>query len=419
MRVVIVGAGVVGSAAALALAEAGCEVTLIERGERVAGATSEANGGGVTPLHSEPWNQPGLFGQLGAFMGRRDKPWRLPPSALPGLGLWGMKFLLNSRESRFMRNARADIVLALHSLACLRRWRERFELDYAQTTAGSMQLYFSQPALAASLERRRRLIADLGTVERLDPDAVCEREPALAPVAERLAGALYYPEHESGDACRFARGVADRAAERGAAIRLGEAVERIDCGHDRFRAVETDRDRIEADACVIATGPDTRALLAPLGLAVPIRPVRGYSASFEIDAAAELPTLPLLDAEHRFVSLRLGARGLRIAGLADFAGHRRAVPQTRLSTLLAGASALFPRLAPSLRADSARLWSGLRPVTPDGRPLLGATAIDGLYLDTGHGPMGWTMACGSAELLTELITGAEPTIDPTPYTPGR
>lgn len=419
MKVIVIGGGVVGATTALALAERGIGVTLIEKRDRLADDTSHANGGGITPLHSEPWNGPGLAGSLLGYLGRQDAPWRLPPQMLPRLGGWGLRFLAQSRRSHFIANARANIRLGLYSLERLREWRRRYEFDYTQTTAGSMQLYFSGKAFEHSLAMRHQLLEHLGEVEPLDVDAVVAREPALAPVAEKLAGGLYYPAHESGDAARFARCAAEQAQRQGAELRLGEALERVVCENGRLKAVETDRERIEADACVVAAGPQTPALVRLLGLRVPIQPVRGYSATFELEQPAALPRLPLLDTAHRFVTLRLGERGLRIAGLADFAGHRRAIPPARMEVLLAGARALLPQLAGQLTPAAGRLWAGLRPVTPDGRPLLGETAMAGVYLNAGHGPMGWTMACGSAWMIADRIEGCTPQFDTEPYDPCR
>ncbi|WP_376695627.1 FAD-dependent oxidoreductase [Wenzhouxiangella sp. EGI_FJ10305] len=415
MRVTVIGAGVVGACTALALVERGFEVTLIEQRDRVAEVNSHANGGGVTPLHSEPWNGPGLAGSLLKYMGRADAPWRLPPQRLPGLGRWGVRFLAQSRRSPFMANARANIRLGLYSQDRLRDWRDRYAIDYAQTTAGSMQLYFNRAAFDRALAMRRELIDGLGEVEPLDVEAVVAREPALAPVADRLAGGLFYPTHESGDAARFAQGVAEAAGRQGAQVHLGESIRRIVCDKQKLTAVETDRATIKADACVIAAGPATTELLRPLGIRVPIQPVRGYSATFELEDTHALPALPLLDTARRFVTLRLGERGLRIAGLADFAGHRRAIPPARMDVLLNNARELLPALAEQLTPAAGRLWSGLRPVTPDGRPLLGETNIRGLYLNAGHGPMGWTMACGSAQILADLVDGREPALDISDY----
>lgn len=416
---IVLGAGVVGATTALALAERGVEVRLIDARERIADDTSHANGGGLTPLHADPWNAPGLAASLLKYAGRKDAPWRLPPGRLPALGRWGLAFLANARRRRFVANARANIRLGLYSLDRLRDWRARYDFQYAQTTAGSMQIYDDRRAFERALHLRRELIDGLGEVQPLEVDEVVCREPALAPVAERLAGGLYYPEHESGDAAAFARGAAEAAERLGARLHLGERVSSLVIEKGRFVGVETAQGRLRGNACVLAAGPEIPHLLRPLGLKVPIQPVRGYSATFELEDGRALPRLPVLDTARRFVTLRLGETRLRVAGLADFAGHRRAIPPARMDVLLASARRLLPAVADQLTPAAGRLWAGLRPVTPDGRPLLGESAIEGLYLNAGHGPMGWAMACGSANLVADLIEGRPPAIDLAPYRPGR
>lgn len=407
-RVIVIGAGVVGSATALALTERGVNVTLIERHPDAAAETSLANGGGVTPAHSEPWNAPGLMGKLIRNLGRADAPYRLSPLAVPGMGLWGLKFLSNMREQRFVENARKNIELGMYSLLRLRAWRERHGLEYDQTMTGSMQVYFDRPAMQEAIEFRRRLVGERSRIERLDADEAIEREPALEPVRQRLAGAIGFPDHESGDAAVFSRAVADVAKGMGAELRFGETVHTIRTGRDGFEAVVTDRGEYRADACVIAAGPESPRLARAAGLKLPIYPVRGYSATFELADPEDAPTLPMLDTSSRFVTLRLGERRLRIAGLADFAGYRRTIRADRIATLLEGARQLLPRLADQLRPERGELWAGLRPVTPDGVPLLGPSRVPGIHINAGHGPMGWTMACGSAEITADAVTGTSP-----------
>ncbi len=418
-RVVVIGAGVVGTSTALALAERGLEVILIERNGEAAHETSQANGGGLTPAHSEPWNAPGLLGKLVRNLGRADAPYRLSPLALPGMGLWGLRFLANMRRERFLENARNNIRLGLYSLECLRRWRERYGMEYHQTLSGSMQVYFSRELMAEAVQFRRELLAGAAPIQPLGVDEVIDREPALAPVRPELAGAIAFPEHESGDARRFSQAAAELAVSKGATLMFGANVEAIRTDGGRLRSVATDHGEIEADACVIAAGPAAARLARPLGLRLPIYPVRGYSATFEIERGDALPTLPMLDTASRFVTLRLGERGLRIAGLADFAGDSRRIVPRRVECLLAGARRLLPELSSELVAERAELWAGLRPVTPDGLPLLGETRVPGVFVNAGHGPMGWTMACGSADLLAAQIVGSPAAIELTTFDPQR
>lgn len=418
MHVIVIGAGVVGTSTALALSERGIGVTLIDSREPACD-TSLANGGGVTPAHSEPWNSPALLPNLMRHLGRADAPYTLSPLALPGMGRWGIRFLANTRKARFVANARKNIRLGLYSLECLRALRERYRIDYHHTAEGSMQVYFSSEAMEESFELRHELLDGRARVEPVDADEAIRREPALEPVRDRLAGALYFPDHESGDAAAFSRSVAALAARQGAQLWFNAPVRAIEVDNGRFVAVVTDEGRIEADRCVVAAGPDSPGLLKNHGIRLPIYPVRGYSATFELDDPAPAPELPMLDTTSRFVTLRLGGKRLRIAGLADFAGHRRIIPQKRIASLLKGARNLLPALAEQLLAERAELWAGLRPVTPDGVPLLGQTRVKGVFVNTGHGPMGWTMACGSARMTADLITGTTPEIESDDYDVNR
>lgn len=423
MKVIVLGAGVVGATTALVLAERGVDVVLIEREREAAAGTSHANGSGLTPCHAEPWNPPGTFAKLPDALLHDDRPWRMRLSALPGMFGWGLKFLANSRASRYYRNAAHCVRLGLYSTACMGPLRERHALEYRQITRGSLELYFSAEELEAAIELRRRLKlpGDLPGIDyrQLDRAELVAAEPALEPVAGRIHGTLLFPVHESGDACEFSREAVARAAGLGAEVRFGTPVERIVADSGRFRAVTTGSGEIEADACIVATGCDSPALLRPLGLRVPIYPVKGYSATIEIDADDPAPTLPLLDLKRRFVTARLGPNRLRIAGLAEFAGRDLSIDPRRLRLLLENAAALLPRLRTKILEADPHAWTGLRPMTPDGPPLIGPTPIEGLHLNTGHGAMGWTQAAGSADLVADLVTGRTPGIDPSGLLPKR
>lgn len=410
MHIVVIGAGVVGATTALSLVERGLDVTLVERAGEPATGTSKANGSGITPAHAEPWNPPGTVYKLLPAMLHGNRPWRVRAAALPGLAGWGLHFLRHSSARRYYANARHCVRLAMYAKKCMVALRERHALDYQQFTQGSLELYYSAEELEEAAELRRRIDDPDIELRTVDRDELVALEPALAPVANGIHGSLLFTNHESGDARIFSRLVTERAAALGAKILFDTPVTRIEREAGKFRAITTDRGEIEADACIVAAGCDTRDLLAPLGMKAPIYPVKGYSATIEIDADDPAPVMPLLDLKRRFVTARLGPNRLRIAGLAEFAGHDLSIDPARMKVLLDGAAQLLPKMADRIRTSPPNAWTGLRPMTPDGPPLLGRTAVEGLYLNSGHGAMGWTQACGSAELVADLVTGAQPAI---------
>lgn len=410
MKIAVIGAGVVGATTALELAERGFRVVLVERASVAGSGTSHANGSSLTPCHAEPWNPPGTWRRLLPALVSRRQPWRLRAGALPGLTGWGVRFLAESRPARYFENTRHCVRLGLYSSACLRRLRDRHALEYDQVTRGSLELYFDVASLEQAIELRHRIDLPEAQMRILDPSALLEREPALAPVAERIHGSLLFPVHESGDACRFSQQAAARAAALGATLRFNSAVRHIRVDDDGV-CMQTDDDIIHADACVIAAGCASPGLLHRLGLRLPIQPVKGYSATVAVAPDDPAPELPLLDLKRRFVTARLGPRRLRIAGLAEFAGHDHGLDRSRVRMLLENAAELLPALASRILVDDHQPWTGLRPMTPDGPPLLGPTRIPGIHLNTGHGAMGWTHAAGSARLVADLLEGKSPEID--------
>ncbi len=409
MRIVVIGAGVVGATSALVLAERGADVTLIDAAPEPGLGTSFANGSGITPGHAEPWNPPGTAQRLLGAVRHRNLPYQVRLRALPGLLRWGTAFLRESTPGRYYANASHCIRLAVHSRRCLADLRERHELSYDQVVEGSLELYRSPGDLNDAIELRRRIGNADVEFDTLDPDALVRLEPALAPVASQFHAGLRFPAHESGDARSFSREAARRAGELGAALRLGHRVTGLKLVDGRLKGIETDHGTIDADRVILCTGTDTGSLLDPLGLSVPIYPVQGYSMTIVVDGDGPAPRLPILDLERRFVTARLGPNRLRIAGLSDFTGGDTTLRPERLAVLKQSASALLPKLADAIQAGGED-WTGLRPMTPDGPPLIGPTPIEGLWLNTGHGAMGWTMAAGSADVLADRLLGNPPKI---------
>ncbi len=407
MKVLVLGAGVVGTAAAWYLAEAGHTVEVVERREGAGLETSFANGGQISACHAEPWANPTVLPKLLKWLGREDAPlvfrwgrWD------PALWAWGLRFLANCPAGRAAVNTERTLRIALYSRRCLQDLRAATGLDYDQRTRGILHVY-RDPAEFGHARTAARLMRAHG-LERSehDPAQCVAIEPALAPIRDQLAGGILTPDDESGDAHKFTRRLAERAAARGVTFRTGTAILGLEREGDRLTGVVTAAGRLTADAYVLALGSYSPLLARPLGLRLPVVPAKGYSVTAPVTVPASAPTVSITDDEHKIVCSRLGDR-LRVAGTAEMAGWDPAINERRWRVVLDRARALFPSGADWSRAEP---WAGLRPVTPDSVPLLGPTPIRNLWLDTGHGTLGWTMACGSGKLVADLISGRKPEI---------
>lgn len=407
MRVLVLGAGVVGTAAAWYLAKAGHEVTVVDRQPGPGMETSFANGGQISPCHAEPWANPGVLPKVLKWLGRDDAPLLFRWGRWdPELWRWGLRFLLNCPAAPTARNMERALRVALYSRACLRELRAETGIAYDQRSQGILHVYrdareFEHACAAAGLMQKwglERLIKDragcLGT------------EPALAPVAQQLAGGILTPGDESGDAHKFTCTLAALAAEKGVTFRYGVTVRALIHDGRRIAVADSDQGPLTADAFVLAAGSYSPLLARPLGLRLPIVPAKGYSITLPADGPAA-PTVSITDDEHKMVYSRLGDR-LRCAGTAEMTGYDTTLTESRWQLIRRHAQELFPQAGDFTKAEP---WTGLRPVTPDSVPLLGGTPYVNLFLDTGHGTLGWTMACGSGRVLADLVSGRQPEID--------
>ena len=407
MRVLVLGAGVVGTAAAYFLGEAGHDVTVVERQAGAGLETSFANGGIVSAYTARPWAHPEVPGLLIRWFGREDAPYlfRLRPDLAQWR--WALRFLRNCTRRRFERAQRVALRLSTYSLACLEALREKEGLAYDRRAGGVLHLHRSAAALDAAHAFETRLADARFHPRRLDREAMVATEPALRQAAERFAGALFFPRDETGDAHKFTVALARIAAARGVAFRFGESVRRLVGDGRAVTGVETDREVVHADAVVVSLASASPAFLARFGVRAPIYPLKGYSVTIPTEGHDGAPTHGVHDGQRRIVMSRLGER-LRCAGTAELAGYDRSVRPDRAKAMLDAALALFPRCGDARKAEG---WAGLRPMTPDCLPVLGATGVRGLYLDTGHGSTGWTYACGSGRIVADVVSGRAPEID--------
>ena len=410
MKVVVLGGGVIGVTTAWALARQGAEVTVLERQPEVALETSFANAGQVSPGYSTPWAAPGIPLKALRWLCQQHAPLAIRPDGTLFQWRWMAAMLANCSAGRYAVNKERMMRLSEYSRDCLRAWRAETGIAYDERCGGTLQLFRTQAQLDAAA-RDVAVLQDCGVpFELLDAAGVGRAEPALARASAPIAGGLRLPNDETGDCHRFTRQLAERARALGVQLRTGCRVQRL--AHDGCRitgvhlaVAQGQPQQIQADRYVLAAGSYSRALLQPLGLDIPVYPVKGYSLTIPLRDPSLAPQSTVLDETYKIALTRLGDR-LRVGGMAELAGFDLRLNPRRRATLEKVTQELFPcgDLA------QAQFWTGLRPMTPDGTPLVGATPLENLFLNTGHGTLGWTMACGSAQLLADLISGRQPAI---------
>jgi D-amino-acid dehydrogenase len=406
MRIVVLGSGVIGVTAAWFLARDGHEVVVVDRNKGPAEETSFANAGLVSPGHAQSWASPRAPAMLLRSLFDRDAAVRLRLRLDPKMWAWGVRFLANCTAARAQANTRRKLALCLYSLDALHKVIVETGVEYHRHTGGILYLHRSQQALDEGAASRLAL-ADAGLeTQVIDAVACVQREPALAHLKDRIAGAILCPQDESGDCNLFTRRLAERCAREGVEFRFATAIRRLVAEGGAINRVETDSGTLAGDAYVLALGCESPALARPLGIGLPIHPMKGYALTLPVRNGA--PAGSGIDEERYLAWSRFGDR-LRITSVAELAGFDRRIDPARVARMAAAARALFPDGADW---DQPNAWVGFRPMTPDGLPFVGRTRLSNLWLDTGHSSLGWTMSCGSARLLADLVAGRRPAFDP-------
>lgn len=407
MEVIVLGSGVIGTATAYYLARRGARVTVIDRQDAPAMETSFANAGQISPGYTTPWAAPGIPLKALKWLFERHAPLVVRPDGSGFQLAWMLQMLRNCTTERYELNKSRMMRLAEYSRVCLQAVRAEEGIAYEARTLGTTQV-FRKAAQVEAAERDIAVLESYGVpYERLDQDGILAHEPALAGVIDKLVGALRLPNDETGDCHLFTQGLA-RAAERlGVQFRFGVDIEALEHDGAKITGVRLGGDEVlRADRYVACLGSFSRDLLRPLGLNLPVYPVKGYSLTLPLKHAEAGPRSTLMDETYKVAITRFDER-IRVGGMAELSGYNTRLDARRRETLSMVARDLFPEATDTFDAE---FWTGMRPMTPDSTPVVGATALSNLFTNTGHGTLGWTMACGSGKLVADLVTEHAPDI---------
>jgi D-amino-acid dehydrogenase len=407
VKVLILGSGVIGVTSAYYLAKAGHEVTVVDRQPKPALETSFANAGEVSPGYSSPWAGPGVPVKAIKWLLMKHGPLVIRPKIDPVMWIWLLKMLRNCTSERYAVNKRRMIPIAEYSRDSLRALRSEIGIHYDERERGTLQLF----RYAAQLDGTADDIAVLKQYgvpfEVLDRAGCIAAEPALSGVSDKIAGGLRLPQDETGDCHMFTQALALEAEKLGVRFAFNVGIDGLTADATRVTGVATSNGVLQADAYIVALGSWSPRLLRPLGISLPVYPVKGYSITVPISDPDGAPVSTVMDESYKVAITRLGDR-IRVGGTAEISGYSDKLYPARRATLDHSLTDLFPRGGD---IGKATFWSGLRPMTPDGPPVIGPTRYSNLHLNTGHGTLGWTMACGSGRMLADMLSGRKPDID--------
>ena len=418
MKIAVIGGGLLGISSAYVLQNRGYEVTLLETRETLASETSFAPGGMLTASMSDPWNSPGVYKYLLRSLFDPYAAMRLHMHTIPSLLFWGFSFLRNSSFNKHLDATLANYSLAQYSLKKTREIREFLSLTYDHSITGDMKVFRDEKKM---IEPRRiaKKLQEFGLeFFELDKYGAVEVEPSLDPIRDKIAGALFFPQDECGDAYKFCCQLSGEMEKIGVEVKTNFAAIDLKKKSNKIIGINTSDGFFPINNVVVAAGNSSAKLMKNLGVSIPIKPVKGYSATLDVRNIKNVPKLAIVDDAMHAAVIPLGQR-LRLAGTAEFAGFNTEVNSDRIDGLFTVLEGLYPNISAEVDKNNVETWTGLRPMSSDGKPFIGPGNIEGLYLNTGHGHLGWTMAMGSAWLLADLIEGKDPEIASLPFSPAR
>ena len=406
MKVIVLGSGVIGTSVAYYLAKSGHEVEVIDRQAGPALETSFANAGEVSPGYSSPWAGPGVPFKAIKWLMMRHSPLVISPMLDPAMWRWGLSMLANCTEKAYAINKSRMVPIAEYSRDCMVALRAETGIAYDDRAQGTLQLFRTQAQLDGIAKDVEVLKDYKVPFEVLDRAGFVKVEPALKLTQEKFVGALRLPGDETGDCFKFTNRLAEMAEALGVKFRYNTSIDGIEVSGGKVTGVRTSAGTLTADHYVTALGSFTPQLLKPIGIHIPVYPVKGYSITVPITDAQFAPESTIMDETHKVAVTRLGDR-IRVGGTAELAGFDMTLREGRRETLTHVLTDLFPKGSDTSKTE---FWCGLRPMTPDGTPIIGATPYANMMLATGHGTLGWTMAAGTARVIDDLISGRKPQI---------
>ena len=417
-QIVIIGGGLQGLATAYVLLSRGEDVLILERDADVASSASFANAGMLTPSQSMPWNSPSDILQILTGLGKKDSPMSLSTKALPSLFLWGLKFLWNSTPKKFDFITKNLYELGVYSIDLTKEFRKNFNLSYDESDTGTIKIYRNQENLDKAISLQERIFKGKKNLTLLDTKQLIKKEPQLKEIEDQLSGGMFFPDDEIGDAHKFCKNLEDLIRNNGGRILTNTKINKILVNKGKVNCIVTDRAILQTNRVVICAGSWSRDLLRNIRLNLPIRPVKGYSLTYETLGLNNKPNYAIVDEAIHTVITPFENR-IRVAGTAEFVGFDDQIHPKRISYLNKMLENIYPNLFKQIDINQGKIWHGFRPVSADGLPFIGKTKIEGLYVNCGQGHLGWTLAMGSANLLADEVQNCESVIDINPYLANR